>query len=267
MSLFWLRVSLVLYSIGLAHALYTVFTRRTRMFRVALGAISLGAVFHFVSIVEEAAKTQHFPATNFQQSVSLLAFSMTCVFLLAYWRYRFEALSVFAFPLVFMLTLAASGSTGPRLEDPILKSGWIYMHVILLFAGYAMLFITFAAGLMYILQERELKSKKPRALFHRLPPLQQLDDLAHKSLAIGFPLMTIGIVSGALWAAASDWNPRWPLDPKMALSFVTWLIYLGLVFSRWTAGWRGRRAAYFAIAGFAAAVVTWGANSTLHSFR
>ncbi len=266
MSLLWLRVTLVLYSLGLAHALLTVFTRRAKLFRFALGALSLGAVFHLVSIVEEAVEIQHFPVTNFQQSVSFLAFSITCAFLAAYWRYKFEALSIFTFPLVFMLTLSATLGTSSRLENPLLRSGWLYVHVILLFAGYAMLFVTFVAGLMYILLERELKSKKPRALYHRLPPLEQLDDLAHKTLAIGFPFMTLGIISGALWAAA-EWGSGWPLDPKIAMSFLTWLIYLALIFTRRTAGWRGRRAAYFAIAGFMAALATWGANSGFHSFR
>jgi len=266
MSQFWLRITLILYSIGLAHALLTIFIRRARLFRVALGAISLAAVFHLVSIVEEAAATHRFPITDFHRAVSFLAFSITCAFLIAYARYRFQALSVFVFPLVFMLTLSAAVSSGARLEDPLLRSGWIWLHVLLLLAGYAMLFVTFAAGIMYILQERELKSKKPRAFHYRLPPLEQLDDLAHKTLAAGFPLMTLGIISGALWAAA-EWGSRWPLDPKIALSFVTWLIYLGLIFSRWTAGWRGRKAAYFAIAGFLATVATWGANSGLHSFK
>ena len=266
MSLFWLRVSLVLYSLGLAHALLTVLTRRAKLFRFALGAILLGAVFHLVSLVEQAVAGGHFLATDFHQSVSLLAFSITCAFLLAYWRYRFEALSVFIFPLVFMLTLSAAVGSSPRVESPLLRSSWLYLHVLLLFVGYALLFVTFVAGLMYLLQERELKSKKPRALSQRLPPLEQLDDLAHKTLALGFPFMTLGIVSGALWAAA-EWGRGWQLDPKIALSFVTWLIYLALIFTRWTAGWRGRKAAYFAIAGFLAAVVTWGANSGLHSFR
>ena len=266
MSLFWLRVSLVLYSLGLAHALLTVLTRRAKLFRFALGAILLGAVFHLVSLVEEAAAIGHFPATNFHQSVSLLAFSITCAFLLAYWRYRFEALSVFTFPLVFMLTLSATLVSSPRLENPVLRSGWLYVHVLLLFAGSALLFVTFVAGLMYLLQERELKSKKPRALSQRLPPLEQLDDLGHKTLALGFPFMTLGIVSGALWAAA-EWGSGWQLDPKVTLSFVTWLIYLALIFTRWTAGWRGHKAAYFAIVGFLATVVTWSAESGLHSFR
>lgn len=266
MSLIWLRVTLVLYSLGLIHALLTIFTRRAKLFNFALGAIALGAVFHLVSIVEEAVGMRHFPVTNFHQSVSFLAFSITCAFLLVYWRYKFEALSVFTFPLVFMLTLAAAIGFAPSPANPLLRSGWLYVHVLLLFAGYAMLFVTFVAGLMYILQERELKSKKPRSFYHRLPPLEQLDDLAHQTLALGFPFMTAGIISGALWAAA-EWGPKWPLDPKVALSFVTWLIYLALIFTRWTAGWRGRKAAYFAIAGFMATVATWSAQSGLHSFR
>jgi cytochrome c-type biogenesis protein CcsB len=266
MSLFWLRVTLVLYSLGLLHALLTIFTRRARLFRVALGAISLAAVFHLVAIVEQAAATRSFPITDFHGSVSFVAFAITCAFLVAYARYKFQSLSVFIFPLVFMLTLSAAVGAAPKLEDPLLRSGWLWIHVLLLMAGYAMLFVTCAAGVMYILQERELKSKKPRAFYYRLPPLEQLDDLAHKTLALGFPLMTLGLISGALWASA-EWGSRWPLDPKIELSFVSWLIYLAMVFSRWTAGWRGRRAAYFAIAGFITAVATWGVNSGLHSFR
>lgn len=266
MSLLWLRVTLVLYSLGLMHALLTLFLRRAKLFRVALGAMSLGAVFHLVSLVEEAVATRHFPVTHFHDSVSLLAFALTCCFLIVYWRYKFQSFGLFTFPLVFMLTLSASVGQTPKLVNPILRSGWISIHVLLLLGGYAMLFVTFVAGLLYILQERELKRKKPRAFFYRLPPLEQLDDLAHKTLALGFPFLTVGIISGAIWASA-EWGTRWPLDPKIALSFGTWLIYLALIFTRWTAGWRGRKAAYFAIAGFIATIVTWGANSGLHSFK
>lgn len=267
MYLFWLRVSLVLYSLGLMHALLTlILLRRARLFRAALGAFMLGAVFHLVSLVEQAAETGHLPGTSFRDSVSLVAFAITCAYLLLQWRYKFQALSVFTFPLVFMLTLPISLGRAPRIENPLLKSGWLFVHIGGLMAGYALLAVTFVAGLMYILQERELKSKKPRTMFQRLPPLEQLDDLAHKTLALGFPFLTVGLISGAIWAT-TEWGARWPLDPKMALSFVTWLIYLALIFTRWTAGWRGRKAAYFAIAGFLATLVTWSANSGLHSFK
>ena len=98
-----------------------------------------------------------------------------------------------------------------------------------------------------------------------MPPLESIDDLAYKSLTIGFPFITLGIISGAFWAS-SVWGASWLLDPKIALSFATWLIYLLLLFARWSAGWRGRKAAYFAIIGFVAILVTWGTNSGLHSF-
>lgn len=266
MSLFWLRVSLALYSLGLLDALLTVITRRSRLFRYALGSISLGGVFHLVSIVEAGLSTGRLPVASFHEAVSFLAFLVVVVFLLVYWRYQFQALGVFIFPLVFMLTLAAA--VGPDRTpggEPVLRSAWLYLHAGMFFLGHAMLFLTFVAGLMYLLQERELKRKKPRAFYHRLPPLEALDDLANKTLALGFPFITVGIIIGAVFASAKM-GADWPLDPKVAWSFVTWAIYLGLIFSRWTAGWRGRKAAYLAIAGFFAVVVSWSASSSLHSF-
>lgn len=266
MSLFWLRLSLALYSLGLLDALITVITRRSRLFRFALGSISLAVVFHLVSLVEAGLSAGRLPVASFHEAVSLLAFLIALLFLLIYWRYRFEALGVFIFPLVFMLTLAAAvGPDRAPGEGPLLHSFWLYLHAGLFILGHAMLFVTFASGLMYLLQEWELKRKKPRAFYYRLPPLESLDELARRTLALGFLFVTPAIIIGAIFASAKM-GADWPLDPKVAWSFVTWFIYLGLIFSRWTAGWRGRKAAYFAIAGFCAVVVSWSASSNIHSF-
>src|SRR5258708_7541693 len=265
MSLFWLRVALTLYALGLLHALITMIGRRTQTFRYALAAISLATVFHLVSIVDTGLAGRRFPVATFHEAVSALGFVIAAVFLLVYWRYRLEALGVFMFPLVFMLTLAAAFTGDAPGGGPTLTSFWLPLHASLFFLGHTLLFLTFVSGLMYLLQERELKSKKPRAFYYRLPPLSVLDDLAQKTLAAGFPLVTLAIIIGAFFAS-SKLGGDWPLDPKVAWSFVTWLIYLGLVFTRWTAGWRGRKAAYLAITGFAAVVVSWGASSSLHSF-
>lgn len=266
MAHFWLWIALVLYSLGLLHAILTVAGRRQKLFRVALGAISLGFVFHLVSLVEDGLTMGHFPATNLRESASLLAFLLAGAFLLVHWRYCFPSLSVLLFPLVFVLTLpAALDRSTTTWELPILRTAWLYLHVSFIVLGYAAFFLTFAAGIMYLIQERELKSKRPRAFYYRLPPLEAIDDLAYKSLSIGFPFITLGIVSGALWAS-SVWGPSWPTDPKIAWSFATWVIYLLLLCARWVAGWRGRKAAYFAIVGFVAILVTWGTNSGMHSF-
>jgi len=266
LSHLWLGVALALYSLGLLHAILTVIRRKERIFRVALSAITLGIVFHLVALVEDGLAIRHFPVTSLAEAASFSAFLLAAAFLLVYWRYQFNSISVFIFPLVFVLTLAAAVEHGTYAwGPPLLRTAWLYLHVSLIILGNTAFFLTFAAGVMYLIQEHELKSKKPRAFYHRLPPLEVIDDLAYRSLAIGFPFITLGIITGALWAS-SVWGPGWSSDPKITLSFSSWLIYLLLLYTRWSAGWRGRKAAYFAIAGFAVILVTWGTNSGIHSF-
>src|SRR5579884_4374753 len=107
-SVFWLRVTLALYSLGLGHALLTVIRRRQRLFTAALVAFCVAAVFHLVSIVEEGFAVGRFPVINLYQSSSLIGFLITLLFLLAYWRYKYDSLAVFIFPIVFIFTLVAS---------------------------------------------------------------------------------------------------------------------------------------------------------------
>ena len=110
-SVFWLRVTLLLYSLGLWHALVTVVRRRQKMFKAALASISLGAVLHLVSIVDQAMAMGRIPVATLHQMASLIGFLITCVFLLVYWRYKYDSLAVFVFPTVFLLTLVASLGT------------------------------------------------------------------------------------------------------------------------------------------------------------
>jgi cytochrome c-type biogenesis protein CcsB len=122
---------------------------------------------------------------------------------------------------------------------------------------------------MYLLQERMLKSKKFSTLYHRLPPLEALDSINYKCLTFGFPLMTMGIISGAVWAE-SAWGTYWSWDPKETWALITWFLYAALLHGRLTVGWRGRRAAIFAIIGFICLLFTFlGVNlllSGLHSY-
>src|SRR5690348_7589446 len=122
MSVIWLRVAAALYSIGLLHAILTLVRRREHLFRVALGAFSLASVFHFVSITEEGLLTNRCPITNFFETLSMCAFLFAVVYLFAHWRYKVESLSVFVFPLVFVMSLVATlGNPAPELTNPILK--------------------------------------------------------------------------------------------------------------------------------------------------
>ena len=265
-AVFWLRVALALYSLGLWHAFVTVVAQRRETFLAALTSISVAAVFHAVSLVSEAVALGGPPVQTLYQSASLAGFLITCLFLWIYWRYKYESLAVFVFPIVFVLALTAS--LGKPLEPWIRESvggWWSAAHVALFLLGYAALFLTFITAVMYLLQERELKSKRPRAWYYRLPPLGKLDQVAHQTLAIGFVSVTLGLIVASFYAAAR-WGASWIVDPTIALAFLTWVIYLAMVFSRVAVGWRGRKSAYFAIIGFCSAALSWIVNGGLHSF-
>jgi ABC-type uncharacterized transport system permease subunit len=269
MSSFWLWVALFLYSLGLIHSIITVVTRRQVVFRVALLAFSLGFVFHLVSLVEHGFVTHRWPVTTVAEATSLFAFTITAGFLLVYALTGVNSLSVLVFPVVFVITLAAVTSQPARgpIDSPLLRATWVPIHISFALAGYTALFISFLASIMYLVQERELKRHRPRAFYYRLPPLEDIDRIATRTLAVGFPFLTVAIVLGAL-GASSSWGPNWMRDPKVVLSFLLWFVYVMLVYSRVAAGWRGRKAAYFAMVGLVAALASWAGNylSVHHSF-
>ena len=265
-AVLWLRVALVLYSVGLWHSLVTVVERRHKTFLAALTSISVGLLFHLVAIVFDGVALQAFPVRTLYQTASLTAFLITALFLWTYWRYRQESIAVFVFPVVFVLTLIAS-LAGP-LDDWVVGSAprwWLAAHVGLFLLGYAALFLTSISGVMYLIQEHELKSKRPRAFYYRLPPLNKLDEVAYRTLSLGFVFVTLGVISASVYAS-SEWGARWIVDPKIALAFLTWVIYLAMIFSRLAAGWRGRKSAYFSIAGFCCAALSWFAGSGAHGW-
>ena len=263
-----LRLALGLYFVGFAHSVLTALQRKQTLFKPALVAVSLGFILHVASIVLRAFEVRYLPLTQQYESFSFFGALATLGFLIAYAKYRIAPLSVFAFPLIFIMTFIANLVYDPSSSIPqVLRSNWFYIHTPLVFLGYAALFIAFAAAMMYLIQEHALKSKHPVRFYNWLPSLDVCDDLAYRSLAIGFPLITLGIIAGALWAQAV-WGV-WARDAKVLFSFLTWLVYLMLIFYRIT-GWRGRKAAYLSIVGFIGVLVTFlGANyfGGLHTFE
>jgi ABC-type uncharacterized transport system permease subunit len=265
MSVIWLRVAAALYSLGLLHAILTLVRKREHLFRVALTAFSIGAVLHCVSIVEEGLLTNHCPITNFYETLSMCAFLITALFLVVYWRYKTESLSVFIFPLVFVMTLVATlGNPVEAWTSPVVRDTWLTVHIVLVLLGYAALAFTAGAALLYLFQERELKNKKPRKFYYRLPPLGTLDELISRSMALGFVLITLAVIAGTTWAFI-ELKTQWISQPKIAISFFTWGVYLAMVFLRITAGWRGRKAALMVIAVVGLSAITWAAHARLGS--
>ena len=112
-----------------------------------------------------------------------------------------------------------------------------------------------------------MKAKNSSGVFSRLPSLQVIDDIGYKSLMLGFPFMTLGLIAGSV-VAESTYGRIDFFDPKILLSVLMWAVYLLMVFTRLNAGWRGRRAALLASVAFVAAIVAWISNyfSSMHRF-
>lgn len=256
-SAIWLRVAAVLYSFGLIDAVFVMTRQREAFFRTALGAFGLGGLFHLVSIVEQGMAARQFPVEDIFQRLSLCAFLITVTFLFTYWKYRTASLSVFIFPLVFVIALvSALGKNATVWSSPTIKNTWLVTHIVFIFLGYAALLFTAVAAVLYLYQERQLKLKQTGGFTFRLPALGVLDDLISSSLGLGFVFTTIGIIIGTVWASV-EYGTRWIGDPRIGISFITWGIYLVLFFFRTSAGWRGRKAAILAIMALFASVVTW----------
>jgi ABC-type transport system involved in cytochrome c biogenesis permease subunit len=243
---------------------------------VIVPIVSLGMVFHLVSLTE-AALIEHLSFASVHYSESLLAFIIMFVFMVVRVKYKTTSPGLFIFPIVFLLTFASAIAQAPlRFTSPLLRSGWVFLHIALIFTGYAALFLSFGASLLYLLQANTLKAKlktKPKGgltsggFTSRLPALETLDDIGYKALLLGFPFMTFGLIAGAV-LAQSKFGPNYFYDPKIMLSLLMWLVYVILLYMRWNSGWRGRRAAYLAAFAFLAAMSAWAANffSSVHKF-
>jgi ABC-type uncharacterized transport system permease subunit len=183
-------------------------------------------------------------------SLGLLSWAIIAVYLAAVWRYRIEALGSFIVPLAFL----AAASAGVPVTTPVrlplaVQHVWLGLHIVLALLGYAALTLMFCAGVMYLIQERQLKSKRPGAWYHYLPSLTLLDELNAKALLLGFPFLTQGIVTGSVWAKYTygsylDWNlTSLPL-------LLAWFIYALLLGGRRRLGWQGIKAARVTVGGF-----------------
>lgn len=229
-----------------------------------------GFIMHTASIILRYVSSGNLPITSLHEASSFFSWCIVLLFFFIEYRYRLGLLGPFTMPIVFVLML--SSSIFPREIkplSPVLQSYWLGIHTFLAFLGNAAFAMAFGIGLMYIIQEHHLKSKHLGGLFQRLPSLQILDEVNYKLITLGFPLLTLAIITGALWGE-SVWGSYWRWDPKEVWSLITWFIYAIVLHARLTARWRGRRAAILSIIGFISVIFTFfGVNlllKSLHAF-
>ncbi len=158
---------------------------------------------------------------------------------------------VFVTPVTFILLFAAAALPRETTAlDPTLAGAWVGVHLSLSILAYAAFTMAFVFALMYLLQERQLRAKDFRLIFRRLPSLEILDTWSHRLIAVGFALLSLGIISGSIWAGYA-WGSHWSWDPKETFSILTWAVYGVYLLLRVRFGWHGRKAAHLSLAGYA----------------
>jgi len=213
----------------------------------------------------------HAPLSNLYESLIFFAWTVVFLYLLIEWRTKNRSLGAFATPLAFLAMAYASYSPtiSSRIQPlvPALKSNWLIAHVLTCFFGYAAFGIAFGLSLMYLLKKRE--NPQSRNIFIRIIPESSiLEDMSYQMVVIGFLLLTLGIITGSVWAH-SAWGSYWSWDPKETWSLITWLVYAALLHSRMVRGWKGNKLALLSIIGFSCVLFTYfGVNylAGLHSY-
>jgi len=210
------------------------------------------------------------PVLDLRSALSFFAWSIVGVYLIVQARFRLMVLGSFVAPLAAFLMIVSSAmplTAGP--VKPLFKSLWLTVHVGTVFAGDALLAIAFLAAVMYLLQERQIKKKRLGSIYSRLPSLATLDRINYDAIMYGFPFLTIGMITGSIYAQVAL-GRYWQWDPKEVWSLVVWLFYAALLHQRLAVGWQGRRAAVMSIICFGVLLFTFVGVSLLmggyHSF-
>ncbi|MBI5599823.1 MAG: c-type cytochrome biogenesis protein CcsB [Deltaproteobacteria bacterium] len=286
MSLMFFTMATAFYLLtALAYIGYWL-SRKSWIGHIATAFAYIAALSMTMVLVARAAESGHAPFSNLYESMVLFVWAMTVGYIWMERRYRFKVMGAFVMTVAFFSVIAASilpyrfKSVEPL--NPALQNkwhwlvdllariglekyaiGWLDFHVFTTFIGYAAFAISFGVSIMFLWKEIvELRGRK-NFLADVFPESRVLDELSYRAIAWGFPFLSIGIVSGAVWANYA-WGSYWSWDPKETWSIITWFVYAAYLHARVTRGWRGRRAAYISILGFLAVVfLYWGVSFIL----
>ena len=254
MAAMFFMVTMALYFAATVSFLAYLLWPSEALSKASLGMTAIGFAAHTIALVARMVGTADVSPPGFHEALSFFSWMLILVFLAVEFRHRLHVLGSFIVPLalVSLVSAAALPETAPTLS-PVFRTLWV--HVTLSMLGTVGFALAFVAGVMYLIQDGLLKSKRFNVLYSKLPALDFLDHLNQQSIVMGFPLLTLGIITGALSAEFSrgsylSWNP------EQTWALVTWVFYFAVLLGRLTVGWRAKRAAYLTIIGFAGVILT-----------
>lgn len=255
MEINFLQITMGLYFMGTVVFLIHLLRRSEVSSKVGLGIAAFGFLIHTVALVLQVSAVEKALFVDFHKAMSFFSWSLMLVFLGVALKYQLYVLGAFILPLAF---LSLVSTVVVPVEKPMLQPVFdaVWIHVALSMLGTVGFAVAFVAGLMYVMQDRLLKSKQFNVLYFKLPPLDFLDSLNRQSILLGFPFLTLGILTGAI-SAQITWGHYLSWNPEQTWALITWLFYLIVLMGRITMGWRAKKAAYLTIVGFAGVLFTF----------
>lgn len=255
--------AVILYGVS---TLYSIFLFRKGFredSRVSYLLLLGGFVLHTTAMFQRGFRLDRCPIHNLFEATMFVGWGMLVIYLLVGISARVRFLGAFVSPLLFVVgVFGLMPQLDTETQSAVARQGWLSFHVALFALAYGAFGLSSVAGIMYLMQERDLKLHKLRAVFSRLPPLQRLEAAAGRLLLAGLIMWTVALAISAVLARGVE-NVNYLQDPKILWSFLVWAIYAGLVLMRWKFAHGGRKFALGAIITFAFVLLTYPLSSLL----
>ncbi len=249
MSFWFFHITALLYFVATLVSIVYFLSHKDRLLSIGRKALLSGFALHTITIMARWVESGRTPAANLHEALSILTWIIVGLYVVIELRYKLSILGSFVSPLALIILITASLLPMEIVPlAPALRSYWLPVHVSLALLGNAFFILASLFAIMYLIQERYLKKRKIRGLYFLLPSLDVLDELNYRALTYGFPVLTLAMITGAVWAEYA-WGTYWSWEPRQIWSLITWFIYAALLHGRLAIGWRGRKAAVFSILG------------------
>lgn len=250
MDILLFKIALGAYLVSTLGYTASLLVKRVHIARFSTWFLLLAFIIHAASFLFRCMDTGHSPFTNIYESLSFFAWAISGAYLAFQVKTKTRVLGAFVSPVAFLLMMVASIRLGGQVAIPVILQGhWVIVHVILSITGEALFTMACLSGVMYLIQDSFIKNKRINSISRLLPPLRDMDRINHICLLCGFPLLTLGVIAGSIWAR-TVWGSHWQWDPKQIWTLIAWVFYAALLHQRLAIGWKGRKAALFSIAVF-----------------
>ena len=263
-SLFF-SITIVIYLIAaVVYILYAVF-RKEDIGKFATWVLAVGLLGQTIALILKTVEVRRAPFVTIYETLVFWSWLIALIYLLFQLKFHIRMLGALVTPLAF-LSIASASLLPERFKEatplvPALQSHWLEFHIATCFIGYACFAVSFIVGIVYLIK----RADNPETQLSR----DKLDMIGYKAVSVGFPFLTLGIISGAFWANVA-WGNYWSWDPKETWSLVTWFVYAGYLHLRIMSKMKGTTSAIASIIGFVAVMFTFfGVNyllSGLHSY-